>query len=263
MLETLIRKLERFVPLSPEDKRMLERATAKVQQVGAREDFLCEGEVSNDLHLVLNGFACRYKILRDGQRQIMAYLLPGDFCDLHVTMLGGLDHSIGTLTSCTIVSIPRYVMVDLTRRYPAINRALWWATLVDEGTLREWVVNLGRRPADKRMAHLLCELLVRLEMIGLATEGRYELPLKQSELADTLGLSVVHVNRILQQLRRDGLITLKRKVLSIHDVERLKDFAEFSPNYLHVDQGESEGVDSQRAMMRRYEAPPLEDMRLY
>jgi DNA-binding transcriptional regulator LsrR (DeoR family) len=100
-------------------------------------------------------------------------------------------------------------------------------------------------------------------MIGLATEGRYELPLKQSELADTLGLSVVHVNRILQQLRRDGLITLKRKVLSIHDVERLKDFAEFSPNYLHVDNGESDAVESQRALMRRYEAPPLEDMRIY
>jgi len=263
MLEALIRKLERFVPLSMEDKRILEQATAKVQQVGAREDFICEGEITNDLHLVLSGFACRYKILRDGQRQIMAYLLPGDFCDLHVTILGSMDHSIGTLTPCTIVSIPRYVMIDLTRRYPAINRALWWATLVDEGTLREWVVNLGRRPADKRMAHLLCELLVRLEMIGLATEGRYELPLKQSELADTLGLSVVHVNRILQQLRRNGLITLKRKVLSIHDVDRLKDFAEFSPNYLHLDQKEADPIDSQKMMVRRYEAPPLEDMRAY
>src|SRR3954468_1637775 len=147
MLETLIRKLERFVPLSHEDRRMLERATAKVQQVGAREDFICEGEVSGDVHLILNGFACRYKILRDGQRQIMAYLLPGDFCDLHVAILGGMDHSISTLTSCTVASIPRYAMIELTRKSPSINRALWWATLADEGTLREWVVNLGRRPA--------------------------------------------------------------------------------------------------------------------
>jgi len=263
MLEALIRKLERFVPLSQDDKRMLERAAAKVQQVGAREDFICEGESSNDLHLVLSGFACRYKILRDGQRQIMAYLLPGDFCDLHVAVLGGMDHSVSTLTPCTIVSIPRYAMMDIARKNPAINRALWWSTLADEGTLREWVVNLGRRPADKRMAHLLCELLVRLETIGLATDGRYELPLKQSELADTLGLSVVHVNRILQQLRRNGLITLKRKVLSIHDVERLKDFAEFSPNYLHIEQKETEAFDSPRNIMRRYEAPPLDDLRVY
>jgi CRP-like cAMP-binding protein len=178
----------------------------------------------------------RYKVLPDGQRQIMAYLVLGDMCDMHGSILGEMDHSIGALTPCRVAYIPQRAIEELTRRHPRINRALWWATLVDEGTLREWLVTMGRREADQQMAHLFCELLLRLQTVGLATENGFELPVTQDELADTLGLSAVHVNRVLQQLRKDGLISLVGKRLTIHDVERLKALAEFDPTYLHLNE---------------------------
>jgi len=185
----------------------------------------------------------RYKLLPDGGRQIMAYLVPGDFCDLHVSILGEMDHGIGALSACEVAYISRRTVEDLTTNRPAITRALWWATLVDEGTLREWLVNMGRRPADQQMAHLFCELLVRLQSVGLATQTSYEFPLTQAELADTLGVSDVHVNRMLQQLRADGLITLQGKRLTIPDVERLHEFAGFDPNYLHLTKRRGNGND--------------------
>jgi CRP-like cAMP-binding protein len=176
---------------------------------------------------------CRYKLVAGGGRQIMAYLVPGDFCDLHVFILKAMDHSIGTLSQCSVVSIDRARIVELTER-PAIARALWWATLVDEATVREWVVNVGARPADERLAHLLCELLVRLKAVGLADGGSYELPITQVDLADTVGLSTVHVNRVLQRLRALELITLRNGRLVILDVEKLNAFSGFNPNYLHL-----------------------------
>jgi CRP-like cAMP-binding protein len=186
------------------------------------------------VHLILEGFAFRYKVLPDGQRQIVAYLIPGDLCDLHVSILGEMDHGIATVTPCKVAYIPGQTIEEITEKHPRITRALWWATLVDEGTLREWLVSMGRRPAEKQMAHIFCELLLRLQIVGLATENSFELPMTQEQLGDTLGLSTVHVNRVLQDLRRDGLITLRDKVLTIHDVEELKRFADFDPNYLHL-----------------------------
>ena len=195
---------------------------------------IAEGDRPDNVHVVLEGFACRYKILPDGERQIMAYLVPGDMCDLHVTILGEMDHNIGTLSLCTIAFLPYDVVTELTERRPIINRALWWATLVDEATLREWLVNMGRRPTDKQMAHLFCELLARLRSVGRVSGNSFDFPVTQNELGDTLGLSTVHVNRVLQQLRGDGLITLTEKTLTIIDPERLEEFAEFTPNYLHL-----------------------------
>ncbi len=183
---------------------------------------------------MIEGFACRYKLLPNGERQIMAWLVPGDFCDLHVAILGEMDHAIGTLAPSKIAYLPRVTIEELTSMHPSINRALWWATLVDEGVLREWLVNVGSRSVDKRMAHLFCELLLRLQAVGLATGNGFDFPLTQDEFGDTLGVSTVHVNRVLQQLRADGLITLKGKRLTIHDVAALQEFAEFNPNYLHL-----------------------------
>ena len=187
------------------------------------------------------------QVLADGKRQIMAYLVPGDFCDLHVFILKEMDHSIATLSRCSVVKIPRQRILELTER-PAIARAFWWAALVDEATLREWLVNIGARPAEQRVAHLLCELLVRLRVVGLADGGRYELPLTQKELGDTTGLSNVHVNRVLRRLRGEGLITFKDKHLVILDVERLKAFSGFTPNYLHL--AERNGVRNRAARAR-------------
>ncbi len=175
----------------------------------------------------------------------MALLVPGDLCDLHAAILGAMDHGIATLSPCTVAAIPRATVEDLTTNHPRINRALWWSTLVDEATLREWLVNMGQRPADRQLAHLLCELRVRLDTVGLVAEGgSYELPLTQEELADVLGLSPVHVNRVLQQLRGDGLIATRGKTLTIRDVARLEAFAGFDPNYLHLMPGPGSGEDA-------------------
>jgi CRP-like cAMP-binding protein len=163
----------------------------------------------------------------------MAYLLPGDFCDLYVFILKAMDHGIATLSRCKVVAIPRHRTLELTER-PAIARAFWWAALVDEATLREWLVNIGRRSAEHRVAHLLCELLLRLRVVGLANGDRFELPLTQGALADTMGLSEVHMNRVLQSLRSAGLITLGNRTLVILDVERLMALSDFNPNYLHL-----------------------------
>ena len=233
MANLLTRKLEAFAPLSEADRHLLDAVIREARDVGSREDLIREGDAPGDVRLILAGFACRYKRLAGGRRQIMAYLVPGDFCDLHVFILREMDHTIATLSPCRVVDIPRERILEMTER-PALGRALWWATLVDEATLREWLVNIGARPAEQRVAHLLCELLLRLRTVGLANGDSYELPITQAELADTVGLTNVHVNRVLQRLRGDGLITLRGKRLVIPDVERLNAFSGFTPNYLHL-----------------------------
>jgi CRP-like cAMP-binding protein len=183
---------------------------------------------------VISGFACRYKVLRNGSRQIVALLVPGDFCDLHVAILGTMDYSIATLSPCTIADLSRATVLDLTEQYPRIGRALWWATLVDEAVSREWLVNIGRREAPQRMAHLFCELLMRFQAVGLADGDSCPFPLTQVDLADALGLTPVHVNRTVQALRQAGLIVLQKRRLAIPDVDSLKMFCDFDPEYLHL-----------------------------
>jgi CRP-like cAMP-binding protein len=233
MVNRLTRKLEAFGPLPNADKRLLDEVIRSKQEIAPRTDLIREGDAPSNVNLILEGFACRYKMLPDGTRQIIAYLVPGDFCDLHVFILKTMDHTIATLSRCTAVKIPRPRILELLER-PAIARAFWWAALVDEATLREWLVNIGARPAEQRVGHLLCELLLRLETVGLTNGNTYELPITQAELADTVSLTSVHVNRVLQRLRADGLITLKGKHLVILDVERLKTVSGFNPNYLHL-----------------------------
>jgi CRP-like cAMP-binding protein len=242
MASPVVRKLEHGAALSDDDKKRLEEAVRDLRTVGPRQDLIGEGERPNEVHAILEGFACRYKLLPDGQRQIMALLVPGDFCDLHVAILRTMDHGIATISACKVAYIPQTAVDELTTKHPPIARALWWATLVDEGTLREWLVNMGRRPADKRMAHLFCELLLRLESVGLARANGFDFPVTQTELADILGLSNVHVNRVLQQLRDDGLIALSGKRLTVLDLDRLQDFAEFDPNYLHLEKRRGGGT---------------------
>ena len=232
-MNRLTRKLENFAALSDDDKRLLDDVVSAPYEIPENTDIIREGDAPDNVHLILEGFACRYKLTSDGKRQIMAYLVLGDFCDLHVFILKAMDHGIATLSPCRVVDIPRDRILEMTER-PALARALWWATLVDEAVLREWLVNIGQREAPERLAHLLCELLLRLRAIGLAESDSYELPITQAELADTMGLSTVHVNRSLQKLRSENLITLKNKYLVILDPDRLKEFGGFNPNYLHL-----------------------------
>ena len=234
-LKPFLQKLRHGCGLGGEDEAMLMRTLGQaVRRVAAHQDLLRIGEKADSLKLVLEGFACRYKILPDGRRQIMAYLLPGDICDLHVTILGAMDHNIGTLTNCMVLDVDNAQIEQLMRANHSIARAFWWGTLVDEATLREWLVNIGQRTAIERLAHLFCELLVRLRVVGLTNGDGYDMPLTQQELGDTLGLSTVHVNRVLQELRASGVIELRNKHLTIHDLPALATLGQFNPLYLHV-----------------------------
>ncbi|XYD09058.1 Crp/Fnr family transcriptional regulator [Methylobacterium sp. NMS12] len=230
----MIRKLSAAETLNDRDHAVLTEMCGRPRYIEAGQDIIRAGDPPSDVHLVLDGFAYRYKILSEGNRQIVAVLLPGDFCDLHVAILGEMDHAIATLSPCTIVDIPAATIRYLTENHPRITRALWWATLVDEGILREWLSSMGQREAPERLAHLICELLLRLRLVGIADEGGYDLPLSQIDLADILGMTSVHVNRTLRHLRQLDLVDLKRRRLTISDVARLKTYCSFDPAYLHL-----------------------------
>jgi len=230
----LIAKLEAFTDLTPVDRHWLATMSSVTNRVKAGTTLINEGDLPHDVILILEGFAFRYKTTPEGKRQIFAYLVPGDFCDLHVALLDEMDHSIGTLSACRVVKIPKRTVVDLTVNHPTLAKAFWWCTLVDEATLREWLVNVGQRSALQRVAHLFCEMHVRLEAVNLTVGGSFELPVTQTELGDTVGMSNVHANRSLKSLREAGLMTLRGRSVRIPDVGKLKQFASFNPNYLHL-----------------------------
>jgi len=229
----LVTKLEKVARLTEEDRAALATLCDEPRDMGARRNVIREGEKPDHVHLMVEGWAARYKLLPDGTRQITAFLIPGDFCDLHVTILGEMDHSITTLTRARIAYIARSKMDAVTER-PGLARAFWWATLVDEAVLRAWIVNIGRRDAFEAIGHLMCELYVRMRNIGLTDDHCFELPLTQEELGDALGLTPVHVNRVLQRMRTDELISFKGGLLTILDYRRLETASGFNPNYLHI-----------------------------
>lgn len=229
----LVVKLATLAPLTPEDRADLAALAENSREMGARRNIIREGDRPDHIHLIVDGWACRYKLLPDGARQITAFLIPGDFCDLHVGVLAEMDHSIVTLTAARVAFVERGRMEALTQR-PTLARAFWWATLVDEAVLRAWIVNAGRRDAQEAIGHLMCELYVRMHNVGLANDHGFELPLTQEDIADALGLTPVHVNRVLQRMRAAGLISLKAGRLTIHDYRRLQEASGFNPNYLHI-----------------------------
>jgi CRP-like cAMP-binding protein len=238
MPNPLILKLQHIGPLSREEERAIEQAIARTRHVAARQDIVSDGESPTDSSLILEGFACRYKLLPEGRRQISSFQIPGDFCDIQSFVLDRMDHSVGTLTPCRIAVIPHKTILQITETYPRIARALWKETLVDAAVYREWLASVGRRSAYRRIAHLLCEVLTRLRAVGLTHNGSAALPVTQADIADSLGLSVVHVNRTLQQLRGEGLITWRNGTLVVHDWERLEEAGEFEPSYLQLKSGD-------------------------
>jgi CRP-like cAMP-binding protein len=234
MASPLIRNLERFGPLSAEDRKLLGDAPTDIRNVAADQDIVTEGDIPTSCVVILEGFACRYKLLANGKRSITNFLVAGDICDLQSLLLQKLDHSIGTLTPCRIGSIPHALMTDIIENRPRITRAMWQATLVEGAVFRAWLTNVGRRSGYERIAHLICEMLLRLKVVGLADDGGYDLPLTQAEIGDALGLSLVHVNRILQELRAAGLITFRGGAVQIRDWPGLQEAANFDPVYLHI-----------------------------
>lgn len=231
----LLKKLSNFTDLSAIEAQALAQACTDTHIFGGREDIISQGDRTAGVKLLLEGFACRYKMLEDGRRQIVALFVPGDFCDLKVFILKRMDHSIGTLTASRVAEIAPDSVLHLTHTYPTLTRALWWSTLVEEAITREWLLSVGQRNALERMGHLFCELLYRFRAVGMNEGMSCTLPLTQVDIAEILGLSAVHVNRTVQQLRRRKLITLEEGRLTIQDLEALKDLSQFNPDYLHLD----------------------------
>jgi len=235
MAPALTLRLQAFTRLSEDDRAAVAKISKTRRVVAPRRDLIREGEVPRYIHLILEGWACRYKTLPDGRRQIVAFFVPGDFCDLNVYILKAMDHSIGAISRLLVGDISRDDMDKLTADYPRVTQALWWESLVNSAIQREWTLNVGQRTAYERIAHLLVELYMRLNTVGLAQNGNCDFPLTQNDLADATGLTAVHVNRTLQELRRDKLIELDRRRLHIPDLDKLMDAAMFNPNYLHLD----------------------------
>ena len=193
-----------------------------------------EGEKPESVKLLLQGWACRYKVMEDGRRQIVSFFVPGDICDLNIYLLREMDHSIGAITPVTYAQVSREAFEAATEGRTRIVQALWWDTLVSSAIQREWIANIGQRSALERIAHLLLELFSRLETVGLTTGDSCEMPITQTEFADALGMTAVPVNRMMQELRGGKLIELSGKRLTILDREALTRTAQFNPNYLHL-----------------------------
>jgi CRP-like cAMP-binding protein len=234
MMDTLTRKLDHFTTLSDEEKKALVGTVARTRTLNPDEDLVREGEPPTECHLVIDGVLCRYKLPSEGKRQIVGFLIAGDLCDLCGFLMGCTDHSVGALTSATVAVIPHKSLQTVLDAHPRLARALWQETLVDAAITREWVANTGRRSAYQRLAHLLCEIGTRSQAVGKASNGSFTWPVTQTEFADAMGLSTVHVNRMLQQLRGEGLIATTGDEIRVLDWPKLREAGEFSPDYLFL-----------------------------
>lgn len=233
--QRLVLKLESIAELSTEEKQALLHLPMVVKTMPADQDIVSIGDRPNHCCLLLEGWACRYKILPDGSRQIMSFHIPGDIPDLQSLYLKTMDHSLGTLVPAKVALIQHRDVQDLIRRFEGICTALWRDSLIDAAIFREWMVGIGRRSAHQRIAHILCEMATKLRMVALNDGHTYPWPVTQQEVADALGLTDVHVNRVLRDIRQVGLITMERGAFTALDWEGLKALGQFEPTYMHVE----------------------------
>jgi CRP-like cAMP-binding protein len=235
MIEAHLKKLRARDSISAEEERAIRGLVAQEIEVQQDRTVVRHGEELNQSMLLLSGWLARAKDLPSGQRQIAELHVAGDFADLHGFTLKRLDHDVIAITRCRIALVPHERLKELTERFPHVTRVFWTMTNIDAAIQREWTLSLGRRTAIQRMANLLCELNERLGIVGLTEENSFEFPLTQVEFGECLGLTSVHVNRTLQELRRRGLIELQNRRVTIFDLEALKAVAEFDPAYLYLE----------------------------
>ena len=232
---TLLLKLRVRDVVSREEEEVLRASVAEIREHPSGRTIVRSGTTLSASTLLIDGIVCRYKDLADGQRQIMELHIAGDFVDLHGFLLKRLDHNVGALSLVRIALVPHDALRGITETHPHLGRMLWFSTLLDAAIHREKILSIGRRSALARIAHIFCELLVRLRLVGLADETGYPLPLTQADLADVTGLTSVHVNRMLKKLRDEGLLTFRGGNVAIRDWEGLQRVAEFDPTYLHLE----------------------------
>ena len=230
----IIRKLESIFVLRDAEKKAIKELSIKTISLHSDQDILKVGDQPTQCCLVIDGFTCAYKLTYEGRRQITSLYIPGDIPDLQSLHLSSLDINIASITPCILGLIEHDDIHNLCALQPRLAAALWRETLVSASITREWLLNNGQRPAYNRIAHLICELLVRLEAVGLATESTFDMPVTQTELADATGMTHIHMNRVLQALRTDGLISNNKNQITVPDWQKLKEAGEFDPLYLHL-----------------------------
>jgi CRP-like cAMP-binding protein len=230
----LVAKLSQFAQLSDQDVRLLETLCSPEERFRAGANIVVEGETPRSAFVLTRGMACRFRLTPDGRRQILTILIPGDFFDLHGFLLKATDHSVAAIGPTRIAAIGREAVIEIIANHPRIGAALWWSAMQENAMLRERIVALGRRSARGRVAYILCELVWRQRSIGMALDHVIRLPFTQTDLADMLGLTSVHTNRVLQGFRRDELITLEHRRLTLHDLERLQAISGLTKDYLQL-----------------------------
>ena len=235
MIERHLLKLRARDIVSPEEEQAIRDSIGEVRSLSADEIIVHAGRLMTFSVMLLDGLMCRYKDLSDGQRQITELHVAGDFADLHSFTLKRLDHSVMTLTPCRVALVPHEKLEQITERYPHLTRLYWFTTNMDAAIHREWEVSLGRRTALSRIATLFCEIKIRLEIVGLTDGLSYDFDLTQTDLAECVGLTPIHVNRTLKELRERGLVQFKSGRVTIHDWDGLARVAEFDPAYLYLE----------------------------
>ncbi len=235
MIDRLFLKLRVRDQLSDAEEEVLRDTIVTVVDVPAKKTVVRRKEPLNRSILLIDGLMCRYKDLRNGRRQISALHVPGDFLDLHGFTLKHLDHDVMSLSACQVAFADHAKLTVLTERFPHLTRLLWFTTNLDAAIHREWELSLGQRTGVARAAHLFCELYQRLKIVDLIQGQSYVFPLNQSELGECLGMTPVHTNRVLRELRERGLATFKSGIVAIEDLRGLEALAEFDPSYLYLD----------------------------
>jgi CRP-like cAMP-binding protein len=231
--DPVFKRWQRLVPLSAEDRRAVDALPWTRRTVDRDSYFVREGEPTSICTVLVNGLAFRQKLVSDGARQIISFHIPGEILDIQNCMLDVADHNVQSLTRASVAVVPKGALLDLIEARTNIRRAIWIDSLVDASIFREWVVNVGRRDARERIAHLLCELAARLRSAGLHEGPTFDFPVTQEQIADATGMTSVHTNRTLQSLRKDGLISLSSSKLTILDWDQLAEVGDFNKRYLH------------------------------
>jgi CRP-like cAMP-binding protein len=235
MISVHLKKLRRRIEISSDEERAIRAAVAEVRHVRPDQIVVRSGEELTTSLLLLEGWLARSKDLAGGERQVTELHVVGDFADLHGYTLKRLDHDVVSLCECKIAVVPHERISEIGDKFPRLARAYWFCTNMDAAIQRELTLSLGQRSAISRMAHLFCELYVRLDVVGRVRDNGYAFPLTQRELSECLGLTVVHANRTLQELRRRGLVELENRHLKIVDRRGLEGLAEFDPAYLYLE----------------------------
>lgn len=226
-------KIERRSVLPDAARTALLALPTRVKRFGAYQDIVREGDRPTESCFVESGLVSRYRTVPSGARQILSFHVPGDMIDLQSALVVVADHGIRTHVPTIVVAIPHEEILRIAAEHPAIGRAFWFDTLVDAAIFREWTVNVGRRNTRQRAAHLLLEFSIKFEEAGLARDGSFEMPVSQTDLADALGITAVHMNRTMQWLRREGLIRTHMRTLTIEDWSAMVALAGFDRVYLH------------------------------